>query len=69
MRYRDWDPKNPAWTLLHKTAKEFGLSAPIPWDKPHIVFQKNGETFRNWLVYKDTGLPLDYFSNDVLQYV
>lgn len=37
------------WDRLHELATEFGLHAPIPWDKPHIVVIDWKRDLRNWL--------------------
>lgn len=40
-----WD----GWKGLHTRAENFGLHAPISWDKPHIVVIGWKEQFIRWL--------------------
>lgn len=42
----DWD----GWDRLHTLAEDFGLYAPISWDRPHIVSRGWKADLRVWLL-------------------
>lgn len=44
-----WTWEFDQWDRLHELAAEFGLFAPIPWDRPHIVVMDWKRDLRNWL--------------------
>lgn len=45
-----WSWEFAHWDDLHELASEFGLYAPIPWDKPHIVVIDWKRDLRQWLL-------------------